>query len=236
MLPKPRFYGDTIEDSNMKAILGKKVGMTQVYECDENGALTGKIVPVTVVEAGPCVVVQKRTKENDGYEAIQLGFGDIRSKLVNKPRTGHFKKANCLKRYLREFRCDDIDAYEVGQEIKADIFQKGDVVDVTGTSKGKGFQGGMKRHNFGGGGNSHGSMSHRVPASSGATDAARVFPGTLKPGHMGNVRVTAQALTVVDVIVKEENGVKTNVMLIKGSVPGANQGLVAIRSSVKNRK
>ncbi len=220
----------------MKAILGKKVGMTQVYESDENGALTGKIIPVTVVEAGPCVVVQKRTKENDGYEAVQLGFGDIRSKLVNKPLTGHFKKINAVKRYLREFRVENVDEYEVGQEIKADIFQKGDVVDVTGTSKGKGFQGGMKRHNFGGGGNSHGSMSHRVPASSGATDPARVFPGTLKPGHMGSVRVTTQGLTIVDVIVKEEGDEKTNVLLIKGSVPGPNHGLVAIRSSVKNRK
>lgn len=217
----------------MKAILGKKVGMTQVYESDANGVLTGKIVPVTVVEAGPCVVIQKRTKENDGYEAIQLGFGEIRNKLVNKPLAGHFSKAGVVKRYLREFRVENIEAFEVGQEIKADIFAKGDIVDVTGTSKGKGFQGGMKRHHFKGAGNSHGSMAHRIPASSGATDAARVFPGTRKPGHMGNVRVTTQGLTVVDVIVKEENGVKTNVLLIKGSIPGPNNGLVSIRSSVK---
>ena len=219
----------------MKAILGKKVGMTQIYERDENGALTGVIIPVTVVEAGPCVVVQKRTKETDGYEAVQLGFGEIRDKLVNKPRAGQFKKAGVgNKRYLREFRVEDIEAYQVGQVITADIFAKGELVDVTGTSKGKGFQGGMKRHNFGGGGNSHGSMSHRVPASSGATDAARVFPGTLKPGHMGCARVTTQGLKVVDVIVKEEDGVQTNVMLIKGSIPGPNNGLVSIRTSVKH--
>lgn len=219
----------------MKAILGKKVGMTQIYERDENGALTGMIIPVTVVEAGPCVVVQKRTKETDGYEAVQLGFGEVRDKLVNKPRAGQFKKAGVgNKRYLREFRVEDIEAYQVGQVITADIFAKGELVDVTGTSKGKGFQGGMKRHNFGGGGNSHGSMSHRVPASSGATDAARVFPGTLKPGHMGSARVTTQGLKVVDVIVKEEDGVQTNVMLIKGSIPGPNNGLVSIRTSVKH--
>ena len=206
----------------MRAILGKKVGMTQVY--DEKGV----IVPVTVIEAGPCVVVQKRTKENDGYEAIQVGFGEIRDKLVNKPRAGHFKKHGVAnKRYLREFRLDDSASYEVGQEIKVDVFQAGDKVDVTGTSKGKGFQGGMKRHNFGGGGNSHGSMSHRVPASSGATDAARVFPGTRKPGHMGDVRVTTQGLTVVRV------DLERNVLLVKGSVPGPNQGLVTIRTSVK---
>ena len=221
----------------MKAILGKKVGMTQVYERDEQGALTGAIIPVTVVEAGPCVVIQKRTKENDGYEAIQLGFGEIREKLVNKPKAGYFKKAGVsAKRYLREFRVEDTEAYQVGQVIKADIFSKGDLVEVTGTSKAKGFQGGMKRHNFGGGGNSHGSMSHRVPASSGATDAARVFPGTRKPGHMGSVRVTTQGLRVVDVIVKEEEGAVTNVLLIKGSVPGPNNGLVAIRTSVKHHK
>lgn len=206
----------------MKAILGKKVGMTQVY--DENGV----VVPVTVIEAGPCVVIQKKTKENDGYEAVQVGFGDIREKLVNKPRAGHFQKHGVsAKRYLREFRFEDSASYEVGTEIKADVFAAGDKVDVIGTSKGKGFQGGMKRHNFGGGGNSHGSMSHRVPASSGATDAARVFPGTRKPGHMGNVRVTTQGLTVVSVDAEK------NVILVKGSIPGPNNGLVTIRTSVK---
>lgn len=225
----------------MKAILGKKIGMTQVY--DESG----NIVPVTVIEAGPCVVVQKRTKENDGYEAIQVGFGKIRAGLVNKPRAGHFKRAGLeSQRYLREFRVESSAAYEIGQQITADIFESGDLVDVIGTSKGKGFQGGMKRHNFGGGGNSHGSMSHRVPASSGATDAARVFPGTLKPGHMGSARVTAQGLTIVRVessegLAASQTGASSeqkpvmNVLLIKGSVPGPNQGLVSIRTSVKKR-
>lgn len=208
----------------MRAILGKKIGMTQVY--DDKGV----IIPVTVIEAGPCVVVQKKTKDVDGYEAIQVGFGDIRAKLVNKPRTGHFKRGGVdVKRYLREFRVDDAGAYELGQEIKADVFACGDLVDVIGTSKGKGFQGGMKRHNFGGGGNSHGSMSHRVPASSGATDAAHVFAGTLKPGHMGSARVTTQGLTIVRV------DLARNVLLIKGSVPGPNNGMITVRDSVKKR-
>ena len=206
----------------MKALLGRKVGMTQLY--DDKGV----IVPVTVIEAGPCVVVQKRTKENDGYEAIQIGFGDIRASLVNKPRAGHFTKHGVgLMRYLREFRLDDCDSYEVGDKIQADVFQAGDKVDVAGISKGKGFQGGMKRFHFHGGPDSHGGMAHRVPASSGATDAARVFPGTRKPGHMGHVRVTSLGLTVVRV------DVERNVILVKGSVPGPNQGLVTIRTSVK---
>ncbi len=208
----------------MKAILGKKIGMTQVY--DEEG----RIVPVTVIEAGPCVVVQKRTQATDGYEAIQVGFGNVRPKLVNKPAAGHFKKATVPnRRHLKEFRLEDASELQVGEEIKVDIFEAGQMVDVIGTSKGKGFQGGMKRHNFGGGGNSHGSMSHRVPASSGSTDAARVFPGTRKPGHMGHARVTALGLTVVRV------DVDRNLILIKGSVPGPNHGLVTIRTSVKKR-
>ena len=208
----------------MKAILGKKIGMTQVY--DEQG----RIVPVTVIEAGPCVVVQKRTKATDGYEAIQVGFGNVRPKLVNKPRAGHFKRYGVPnRRHLKEFRLEDSSSFEVGQEIKADIFEAGQKVDVIGTSKGKGFQGGMKRHNFGGGGNSHGSMAHRVPASSGSTDAARVFPGTRKPGHMGHARVTTMGLTVVRV------DAERNLLLIKGSVPGPNQGLVTVRVSVKKR-
>lgn len=206
----------------MNVLLGKKVGMTQIY--DEQG----RIVPVTVIEAGPCVVVQKRTKETDGYEAIQVGFGNIRPKLVNKPKAGHFKRYGVPnRRHLREFRTEDTSGFEVGQEIKADIFTAGQKVDVIGTSKGKGFQGGMKRHNFGGGGNSHGSMSHRVPASSGSTDPARVFPGTRKPGHMGHARVTTLGLTVVRV------DVDRNLILVRGSVPGPNNGLVTLRASVK---
>ncbi len=208
----------------MKAILGKKIGMTQIY--DEQG----RIVPVTVIEAGPCVVVQKRTRATDGYEAIQVGYGNVRPKLVNKPRAGHFKKFGVPnRRHLREFRLQDASQYEVGQEIKVDIFEAGQKVDIVGTSKGKGFQGGMKRHNFGGGPNSHGSMSHRVPASSGSTDAARVFPGTLKPGHMGHARVTTQGLTVVRI------DSERNLILVKGSVPGSNQGLVTVRTPVKKR-
>ncbi len=208
----------------MKAILGKKIGMTQIY--DEQG----RIVPVTVIEAGPCVVVQKRTRATDGYEAIQVGYGNVRPKLVNKPRAGHFKKFGVPnRRHLREFRLQDASQYEVGHEIKVDIFEAGQKVDIVGTSKGKGFQGGMKRHNFGGGPSSHGSMSHRVPASSGSTDAARVFPGTLKPGHMGHARVTTQGLTVVRI------DAERNLILVKGSVPGPNQGLVTVRTSVKKR-
>ncbi|MCR5660572.1 MAG: 50S ribosomal protein L3 [bacterium] len=215
----------------MKAILGKKLGMTQVY--NENGA----IVPVTVIEAGPCVIVQTRTKENNGYDAIQVGFGEIREKLVNKPRTGHFKANNVpVKRYLKEFRVENAADYKVGDLITADVFAVGDKVDVCGISKGKGFQGGMKRHHFHGGPASHGGMAHRVPCSGGATDAARVFPGTRKPGHMGHVRVTTQGLTVVRVIVKndaEDPKQNRNILLIKGSVPGPNNGLVTIRTSVK---
>ncbi|MBQ7529442.1 50S ribosomal protein L3 [bacterium] len=208
-----------------KAILGMKVGMTQIY--GDNGV----IIPVTVIKAGPCVVVQKKTKEVDGYEAIKVGFGEISEKKLHKlskPCAGQFAKHKVApQRYLREFRLDDITSYEVGSEIKVDTFEVGERVDVVGTSKGKGFQGGMKRHNFGGGGNSHGSMSHRVPASSGATDAARVFPGTRKPGHMGNVRVTTQGLTVVGVDAEQ------NILLVKGSIPGPNNGLVTVKSTVK---
>lgn len=208
-----------------KAILGMKVGMTQIY--GDNGV----IIPVTVIKAGPCVVVQKKTKEVDGYEAIKVGFGEISEKKlrkVSKPCAGQFEKRKVApQRYLREFRLEDVASYEVGSEIKVDTFKVGERVDVVGTSKGKGFQGGMKRHNFGGGGNSHGSMSHRVPASSGATDAARVFPGTRKPGHMGNVRVTTQGLTVVGVDVEQ------NILLVKGSIPGPNNGLVTVKSTVK---
>lgn len=210
----------------MKAILGKKIGMTQVYN------EKGEIVPVTVVQAGPCVVVQKRTVETDGYNAIQVGFEAIPENMtrrINKPLAGHFKKHGVAnQRYLKEFRVEDIDNYQVGQEIKADVFAQGDKVDVIGTSKGKGFQGGIKRHHFAGGCASHGCMSHRVPASSGATDAARVFAGTRKPGHMGADRVTTQGLTIVRV------DLERNVLLIKGSVPGPNHGLVSVRTSVKN--
>ena len=205
----------------MRAILGKKVGMTQVY--DEKGV----IVPVTVIEAGPCVVVQKRTKENDGYEAIQVGFGEIRDKLVNKPRAGHFKKHGVAnKRYLREFRLDDSASYEVGQEIKVDVFQAGDKVDVMGTSKGKGFQGVVKRHGFGGVGQAtHGQDDRlRKPGSIGACSyPAKVFKGMRMGGHMGNERVTTQNLRVLKVIPE------SNLLIIKGSVAGCKGSTVLIQ-------
>ncbi|MGC8834542.1 MAG: 50S ribosomal protein L3, partial [Armatimonadota bacterium] len=167
----------------MKAILGTKIGMTQVFDSE------GHVVPVTVIEAGPCTVVQKKTVETDSYSAIQVGYGDIKESRLNKPMLGHFKKHGVEpKRVLREFRGET--DLSVGDKITVDIFSEGDLVDVTGISKGKGFQGVVKRHHFHGGPMSHGSMVHRKPQSSGATDAARVFKGVRKPGHMGHERVT----------------------------------------------
>lgn len=206
-----------------KAILGKKLGMTQIF--DENG----KIVPVTVIEAGPCVVVQKKTTEKDGYEAIQLGFADIREKLVNKPIKGHFAKAGAaLKRFVREVKLEDISAYEVGQEIKADVFAAGEKIDVSGVSKGKGFQGTIKRWNAQRGPMSHGSKFHRAPGSMGASsDPSRTFKNKKLPGHMGNVNTTVLNLEVAKVMPEK------NIILIKGGVPGPNKGFVVIRNTVK---
>ena len=206
-----------------KAILGTKLGMTQIF--DENG----KIVPVTVVSAGPCVVTQKKTVENDGYVAIQVAFGDIREKLVNKPRKGIFAKAGVgLKRFVREFRLECTDAYEVGQEIKADIFESGDRIDVSGISKGKGFQGTIKRWNAHRGPMSHGSKFHRAVGSMGASsDPSRTFKNKRMPGHMGNVNTTVLNLQVVKVMPEK------NIILIKGGIPGPNKGLVVIRNAVK---
>ncbi|AWI07339.1 50S ribosomal protein L3 [Clostridium drakei] len=206
-----------------KAILGKKLGMTQIF--DENG----KIVPVTVIEAGPCVVVQKKTTEKDGYEAIQLGFADIREKLVNKPIKGHFAKAGAaLKRFVKEVRLEDINAYEVGQEIKADVFAAGEKIDVSGVSKGKGFQGTIKRWNAQRGPMSHGSKFHRAPGSMGASsDPSRTFKNKKLPGHMGNVNTTVLNLEVAKVMPEK------NIILIKGGVPGPNKGFVVIRNTVK---
>lgn len=206
-----------------KAIMGKKVGMTQIFNEQ------GKVVPVTVIEAGPCVVLQKKTAESDGYEAIQIGFGDIREKLVNKPKTGVFKKAGVnVKRYIREFRLEDTSAYEVGAEIKADVFTAGDKVDVSGVSKGKGFQGTIKRWNAQRGPMSHGSKFHRAVGSMGAaSDPARTFKNKRMPGHMGAVNSTVLNLEVVKVMPEK------NVILIKGGVPGPNKGMVIIRNSVK---
>jgi large subunit ribosomal protein L3 len=206
-----------------KAILGRKLGMTQVF--NENG----KIVPVTVVEAGPCVVVQKKTTEKDGYEAIQVGFADVREKLVNKPKAGHFNKAGVsLKRVLKELRLEDISGYEVGQEIKADVFAAGEKVDVSGISKGKGFQGVIKRWNANRGPMSHGSKFHRAVGSmGGSSDPARTFKNKKLPGHMGNVNTTVLNLEVVKIMAEK------NIILIKGGVPGPNKGYVVIRNSVK---
>jgi len=206
-----------------KAILGRKLGMTQIF--DENG----KVVPVTVIEAGPCVVTQIKTAEKDGYDAIQVGFDDIREKLVNKPRQGQFKKAGVpLKRILREFRLEDISAYEVGQEILADVFDAGERVDVSGVSKGKGFQGVIKRWNASRGPMSHGSKFHRAPGSMGASsDPSRTFKNKHMPGHMGNVNTTILNLKVAKVMPEK------NLILIKGGVPGPNKGYVVIKSAVK---
>jgi large subunit ribosomal protein L3 len=206
-----------------KAIIGKKIGMTQIF--DENG----KVVPVTVVEAGPCVVVQKKTSENDGYEAIQVGFEEIREKLANKPRKGHFAKAGTtLRRTLKEFRLDDISQYEVGQEIKADVFEVGDKVDVSAVSKGKGFQGVIKRWGQQRGPMTHGSKFHRAPGSMGASsDPSKTFKNKRMPGHMGSVNTTVINLEVVKVIAEK------NLILIKGGIPGPNKGRVVIKDSAR---
>lgn len=206
-----------------KAIIGKKVGMTQIF--DENG----RVIPVTVVEAGPCVVVQKKTVETDGYDAIQVGFGELREKLVNKPRKGHFAKAGVsLRRTLKEFRMEDVANYNVGDEIKVDTFEIGDKVDVSGVSKGKGFQGTIKRWNASRGPMSHGSKFHRAPGSMGAaSDPSRTFKNKRMPGHMGAKNTTVLNLEVVKIIPEK------NIILIKGGIPGPNKGTVVIRNSVK---
>lgn len=206
-----------------KAILGKKLGMTQIF----NEA--GKIVPVTVIEAGPCVVLQKKTVEKDGYDAIQVGFYNTREKLVNKPLKGHFAKANsAVKKFIKEFRVEDTSTYEIGAEIKADIFSAGDKVDVSGVSKGKGFQGTIRRWNAHRGPMSHGSKFHRAVGSMGASsDPSRTFKNKRMPGHMGHVNTTVINLEVAKVIPEK------NVILIKGGVPGANKSFIVIRNAVK---
>ena len=197
--------------------------MTQIF--NENGAL----VPVTVLQAGPCVVTQVKTVENDGYSAVQVGFGDIREKLVNKPKKGHFAKAGVTaKRFLKEFRLEDAESYTLGQEIKADVFAAGDKVDATAKSKGKGFQGAIKRHGQSRGPMAHGSKYHRHAGSNGsATTPGRVFKGKHMPGHMGAVRVTVQNLEVVSVDAEK------NLILVKGAVPGPKKSLVMLKESVK---
>lgn len=197
--------------------------MTQIF--DENG----RVIPVTVVEAGPCVVVQKKTVETDGYDAIQVGFGELREKLVNKPRKGHFAKAGVsLRRTLKEFRMEYIANYNVGDEIKVDTFEIGDKVDVSGVSKGKGFQGTIKRWNASRGPMSHGSKFHRAPGSMGAaSDPSRTFKNKRMPGHMGAKNTTVLNLEVVKIMPEK------NIILIKGGIPGPNKGTVVIRNSVK---
>ena len=206
-----------------KAILGKKIGMTQFFRAD------GTMIPVTVIEAGPCPVVQKKTVANEGYDSVQLGFAELRDKLANKPRKGHFAKANVkAMRYLREFRLDDAASYEVGQIVKADVFAEGDKVDVSGTSKGHGFQGVVKRHGQGRGRMTHGSHFHRAPGSmSACSDPSRVFKTKNLPGHMGSEHVTVQNLEVVRV------DAERNLMLVKGAVPGAKGSFVTVKSTVK---
>ena len=206
-----------------KAILGTKVGMTQMFRED------GTMIPVTVVLAGPCPVVQKKSVEHDGYEAVQVAFKPIREKLCTKPMLGHFKKAGVeAHRYTREFKLDDTAAYEVGQVIKADIFESGDHVDVTGTSKGKGFEGNIKRWNQARGRKTHGSQSYRVAGSMGAcTYPGEVFKTKHLPGHMGHERITVQNLEVVRV------DAERNLILVKGAIPGAKGGLVMVRETVK---
>ena len=206
-----------------KAILATKVGMTQIFNED------GMLIPVTVLQAGPCVVTQVKTDENDGYTAVQVGFGDIREKLVNKPETGHFAKAGvAVKRFVKEFRFENAAEYEVGQEIKADIFAAGDHIDATAVSKGKGFQGAIKRHGQSRGPMAHGSKYHRHAGSNGAcSDPSKVFKGKGMPGHMGSKQVTIQNLEIVRV------DAENNLILVKGAVPGPKKSTVIIKESVK---
>ena len=206
-----------------KAILATKVGMTQIFN------ETGTLIPVTVLQAGPCVVTQVKTVANDGYDAVQVGFVDKREKLVNKPQKGHFDKAGVsYKRYVREFKFENAAEYEVKQEIKADIFKEGDKIDASAISKGKGFQGAIKRYGQHRGPMAHGSKFHRHQGSNGsATTPGRVFKGKGMPGHMGCKKVTVQNLEVVKV------DVENNVILVKGAVPGPKKCLVTLKETVK---
>jgi len=205
-----------------KGLIGKKLGMTQIFT--DEGA-----IPVTVIEAGPCVVIQKKNAAKDGYEAIQVGYGRKRQKRVTKPLQGHFKKADKgLFSVLKEFRVESSDEYELGAELKADVFEIGDYVDIVGTSKGRGFAGVVRRHGFHGGRATHGSMFHRAPGSIGASaDPSRVMKGRKLPGHMGDQRVTVQNLFVLGI------RPEMNIILVKGAVPGSNNGIVLIKESIK---
>ncbi|MHB8512606.1 MAG: 50S ribosomal protein L3 [Actinomycetota bacterium] len=207
----------------VKGILGRKLGMTQIFTPE------GRAIPVTVIEAGPCAVTQIRTLAKDGYEAVQLGFNEVPEFRLNRPKKGHLRRAQTTARTLVELRTDDASSYTVGQRIKADVFSVGDIVDVTGTSKGHGFSGAMKRWNFGGKPASHGTeRKHRSPGSQNAgTTPGRVFPGKKLPGRYGNERITILSLEVVEV------DADRNLLLIKGAIPGANNGIVMVRSGAK---
>ena len=211
-----------------KAILGRKLGMTQIFTEE------GQVVPVTVVESGNNVVIQNKTVENDGYNAVQIGFGAIKESKLNSPMKGHFAKAGVAPvKFIREMRLENASEYNVGDTIGVDIFSAGELVDVTGTSKGKGFAGGIKRHNFARGPMGHGSKSHREPGSTGAMisgHGGRVLKGKKLPGHMGSEKVTVQRLTVVRV------DADRNLLLIKGAIPGPKKGLVVVKSTVKPGK
>ncbi len=206
-----------------KAILARKIGMTQIFMED------GVLVPVTVLQAGPCTVTQVKTVDNDGYSAVQIGFEALKESRVNQPLKGHFAKAGVeAKRYLQEFRLEDSENYEVGQEITVEAFAAGDIIDATGTSKGKGFQGNIKRHNQTRGPMAHGSKYHRRPGSMGqASSPAKVFKGKKLPGHMGAVKITVQNLEVVRVDAEQ------NLLLVKGAVPGPKKSIITIRDAVK---
>ncbi|HGH7182631.1 TPA: 50S ribosomal protein L3 [Bacillus luti] len=208
-----------------KGILGRKIGMTQVF------AENGELIPVTVIAANPNVVLQKKTTETDGYNAIQLGFEDKREKLTNKPEQGHTAKASTTpKRFIREIRDADVDGLEVGQEVKVDVFATGEIVDITGISKGKGFQGVIKRHGQSRGPMSHGSRYHRRPGSMGPVAPNRVFKGKKLAGRMGGDQVTIQNLEIVQV------DTERNLLLVKGNVPGAKKSLVVVQGAVKVSK
>ncbi|APH06665.1 50S ribosomal protein L3 [Bacillus weihaiensis] len=207
-----------------KGILGRKIGMTQVF------AENGDLIPVTVIEATPNVVLQTKSVETDGYSAVQLGFEDKREKLANKPEKGHVTKANTApKRFVKELREASLEQYEVGQEVKVDIFAAGETVDVTGISKGKGFQGSIKRHGQSRGPMSHGSRYHRRPGSMGPVAPNRVFKNKLLPGRMGGERITVQNLEIVKV------DAERNLLLIKGNVPGPKKALITVKSAVKTK-
>ena len=209
----------------VKAIIGKKVGMTQIF--DENG----KVIPVTVIEAGPCSVIQKKTEETDGYKSVQLGFLDIKEKKLTKPELGHMKKGGVSpKKHLKEFRLEDTASLNVGDEVKADVFVEGDKVDVTGISRGKGFQGVVKRHNASRGRMSHGGgPTHRHAGSMGAgTNPSKIFKGKIGAGQMGNEQVTVQNLDVVKV------DASLNMIAVRGAIPGPRGGVVYLKNTVKN--